>query len=659
MNALVQLSSLPPCRAIGPSGAPRMQIVPLSDTVSAAFFDLSAAQRPARAAISARSGAASLCLPLVSTRLPLGRGGCREVVLLRLPAGTLIRDGLWLTQDALPLAELDPDALQSPLTDPLALIDGLAPEGAHRLVRVLLTTGLSLFGTPSFGGFQALLGPLLGQVAPAPLPLRTWCPLGRRAALASYAVPEGIEAGRLGDFVCVGRRAVRRLAGVAAEGETVGEERLLHLYLPEGAEREGTLVALSPAPLRLAGPTAGTPCRPAAAWFARRSPPVRRRMRKRLARLAEGDARAAALWAELAVPAEEHPSARIHHLSATPAGLFFVIAVEDRHALLAGLVLESGETAQRVPLARPVHHPRHGRLQIGFAGGLEGREPGEAVTIFLLYRSGRMRSAGRVSPGAFPTLMPPILDPLPPEEVAPALAAALGDAVPRRAGRRAALVAVAAPAVPVRTALVVTLGAALDYPFALAASLGGRLDVSLILHHPDPDAVALMRGIGQEIAAIHGIGVSVADLSGPALLPSERMRALLGAVEAPVAVCLGEDALPDAPDWLARMEAALDGEAATLAAARVRDRGGLGPDGAEVSTACLGLNRAARALLRAMPLGTVGAAGDVARLIGALREGGGLVETEVVEATAFDPAPAPPEMLRLADARLVEKDAGR
>ncbi|MBL3570280.1 hypothetical protein BV509_18460 [Rhodovulum sulfidophilum] len=619
-----------------PARRHRLQVVPLSDAVAAAFFDSPADApddaRHGQGPISARSGDDVLCLPQIASQLARAGGGQRHVTLLGLPARRLCRDGLRVLRDGETLAEIDPMALQSPLVDPLALMAGLSPDGGRRLLRLLLTTGLSLFGKGSVDGFRDVIAQLLESLTPASLPLRAWCPVGQSAAVASYLLPRGLTADGFTDLVVVSRQRVRRLSGFEIDVETSGTGaaagRLLHVFLPQGLPVDSTLVALSDAPLRLAGPARRQPGRPLGPWLARRTPRLRQRMRDRLARLSERDDSAAALLAEIACPEADRPTARAERLMATPHGLFYILALSDPRRLLTGIALASGDATAELPLGRPLHHPRLGRLQVGFLPGIAGFEPGEEAALSLLYRSGHRARAGTARIDALPATLPPVLEALPAADLAPVLASVLGDALPARPRIAAELLPVGAPERPQRSALIVALDGSLDYPHALAATLGDASETGLILHHRDPDAVPALRRIAADLHAVHGIGVEIADLPRRDLLPAERVRAILAAVTAPVSILLAQDTLPEGADWLANWVADLDRPGPALGGAILMNHDGTLRDGLTAGTdparllpeACLGLNAAARARLLASPLRVPGIGADMALLAAALRQ---------------------------------------
>lgn len=642
----------PDFRPVTPNPHPRLQLVPLAEDFVAAFFDTPDADAVATSQLAAWSGDEALCLPLLGTRLARADGGLRYVFFLARPSRELCRRGLWIARGDRPLAEIDPTALQSPVVDALALLVGLAPDGERRLLRALLTTGQSLFGDRAFTGIRDIVTQLLERLAPPPLPLRAWCPVGRKAAVASYTLPRDLDPGALGmpgarrsdpsaarifdTLVSVGPGGARRLAGVEADVEIRGDDRLLHVFLPGGAAPDSTLVALSDTPLRLAGPTADQRQRPLGPWLLKRTPPVRRQMRRRLDGLAVGDASARALLAEISCPETARPEVVPHLVTACAAGLFFIASVRDPHRLLSKLLLRTPEGDRLLPLARPLHHPRLGPVQVGFVPQAPGDAfacaPGDTAELFALYRSGRTTRIADVTLEPMPQDLPGLLEDLPAGEVAPVLAAALAGALGERPPVAAELIEVAPGHDASCLILVVELDASLDYPFALAAALAGRRDVTLVLHHPDRRILPALRALGEELNAVHGIGVALVAFASDDVLPAERVRAAIGCAPAGPVIVLAGDALPANGPWLEGWLSVLSQPGPVLAGPAVTDHDLAGSDtgtGAVETDmplpdarAC-GLNDAARAVFAELPLRMATRAGDLAQLARYLRRSGG------------------------------------
>lgn len=666
MNSIPSFPSLAfPSPAGRPGGqqANALRTVQLADTLTAAYYDSPAEAQPHGGRLTASVGDEPLCLPLIVTRLARSPGGLRHVFLLDVPVRRLCREGLTILRDEAPLAEIDPMALQSPVVDALALLAGLAPEGARRLLRLLLTTGVSLFGKGGQHGVGEIVTRLLETVTPPSLPLQAWCPIGTAAAVASYGLPHGLPAEGFREVVAVEPGRLRRIGGVQADVEVAGDARRLHLFLPAEIPAPSTLVALSDPPLRLAGPSERQPARPLGAWLARRSPRIRAVTRARLVRLAETHPGAAALVDEIACPAPDLPSARIHHLIRTPGGLFYAIGLADSHGLVRGFVARAGEATVALPLGRMAPHPRAGRIQLGFAAIPEPGGADEPVELSLLYRSGRLTRVGSTRPEPLTAVLPDFLAALPAEEVAPPLAAALADAIPARRLRPATLHRVAQSVPSPAVHLVVEVGACPDHLHALAASLEGRRDVVLVLHHRSAEAMAMLRGLAGEVHAVYGLGVEIALPAGRDLMPAERLRAVLAGLTAEATILLSRDTLPEGAGWLDPWLARLAGPAPRIARPLLRHAdGSLGPagiEGAALPEACIGLNAAARAALLRQPLVVPGAAADLQLLAARLGSGSDSVprpgDPELL-ATVHAAAEPVPEAIRLAEARLLARE---
>lgn len=635
----------------------RLQLVPLADDLVAAFFDAPGHESVVTSQLAAWSGDEALCRPLLGTRLARRDGGLRYVFFLARSSRDLCRRGLWIARDEAPLAEIDPSALQSPVVDALALVVGLSPEGEARLLRALLTTGLSLFGDRAFPGIRDIVLQLLERLAPPALALRAWCPLGGTAAIASYTLPRDLAAEPIGSLVAIGSGSAQLLPGVETDVETLGDDRLLHLFLPRGLKPGTTLVALSETPLRLAGPAPAQRQRPLGPWLQRRSPPVRRRTLARLDRLAAADATAAALLAEANCPDRARPEVVPQLVSCTSAGIFYIVALRDPRRLLANLLLRTGQGDILLPVGTPLHHPRLGPIQLGYARATQDCAPGDRAEIFALYRSGRMTRVGELALDPLPAEVPPLLNDLPDAAVAPALAAALADSLRDRPDVPGEVIEIAAPEAAADVTLLVELDGALDYPFALAASLAGHRRLTLMLHHPDPRARAALTAIGEELHAIYGFGVALFDIAEEGLKPAERLRAALAHVPTDAAVVLSGDVLPERRPWLGPWLDRLAKPGPVLAAAATighdagpGERVAADPDETDFTRA-FGLNAAARQLLASMPLRVSGREADIADLAATLRTaaGAGAVQHQTVAMIAHARPPRRPGALDLAE----------
>jgi hypothetical protein len=199
---------------------------------------------------------------VVSTRLPLRRGGHRHVLLVGQGAERLARSACRLTLDGAPVAGTNPDWLQSPLVDPAELIEGLTDEGGRRLLKLTLTTGASLLGSGRTPGYGAAVRRLLRLLATPELSPVSVCALGPAGRILSYRMPVGrtpiVEA-----LAALTEDRVTRLSGFSVQVEAHPRGALLHLHAP-AAPDEGLLVGLGTSRWRWAPPV-----RPAAVALAR------------------------------------------------------------------------------------------------------------------------------------------------------------------------------------------------------------------------------------------------------------------------------------------------------------------------------------------------------------------------------------------------------
>ena len=150
---------------------------------------------------------------------------------------------------------IDPNWLQSPITDVAALFEGLTDDGRHRLLRLFLTTGASLLGrgaTAGFAGSAHRLLELLGLRRADPL---GWCRIGTSARIVTYRRTARLR-----------RRTARRAGSAFRDGDEpryrqpshrralCADGVLLHVFVAGQAPAGCALVAIlgaSPVALRL------------------------------------------------------------------------------------------------------------------------------------------------------------------------------------------------------------------------------------------------------------------------------------------------------------------------------------------------------------------------------------------------------------------------
>lgn len=669
-----------PLAEAGPRPTP-LRVVPLSETLSAAYFDGTEELTVHGAELVGTTGSEALERPLITTQLARSEAGSRNLFLLSRSARSLCRDGLEICHDGYPVAAIDPMTLQSPIVDPLALMTGLSPEGGRRLLKLLLTTGLSLFGQKAFEGFRDIVTQLLASLTPSTLRLQAWCPIAATACVASYALPRNADANGFTELVLLEAGQVQRVSGFAVDLETTPDgERLMHLTLPLVLQPGAMLVALSDTPIRLAGPETAQSARPLGPWLERRSGPIRRRVRSKLQDLARRDTTAAALLDEIACPPADRPQAIARFLASTPDGLFYAISLRDPRDLLQRMVIGTHGANCSIPVGRPLHHPRFGPLQVGFLRGNTEAISDGSTELSLHYRTGRLSHAGPVEikplSEGLPDALIATLEDLPAQYVYGALAQAYSEALVLRRPARAERIAVHDGAQTASCCLVVEVGGSLDYPHALMTALRGARNICVLLHHADPAATPLLMRLAEEIHAVHGVETAVAAQTAADLHPSERLRAVLASVTTPNCILLAEDALPLGSEWLVRWMARLTEDGSPQLAGgillnhdnTIRHSGGrVSVDGTAAplqgdlnykdlvargvralesdlfSASCLGLNAPARALLANLPLRTPGADGDLSRLAQSVRKATGVatIHTDLALAAHAIPKTTP------------------
>ncbi len=526
------------------------RVVALSERQAAIFFDLDARALPPRPRIVALSDGVPFSGSVVVTRLAREDGARRHVLLIARAAAEICAASIVIKTTGTAVARIDPMALQSPLVDPLAMIAGLSEAGRLRLLKLLLTTGASLFGKGELGGFGVLVGQLVESLS-APLPLSAACPVGRAAVALSWRLPIGTALPEPRDLCILHDGRAKRLTQFDAFEEKAGGAQILHLLvsrpLPEGAE----LIVLGERPVRLCGPRADA-TRSLSGWLERRNAETRAKALDWLDGLAEGDAQVASLRDELACPPGVEPRIGVVHLSETPAGLLYLLSVDDPRDQLVGLrIAAAGETVD-VDCGELEWHATAGHVVTGFAP-LTGRSGG-AVSIAPVYRSGRVGASVQARPEVFDGCVPEAFEGLAVAVAAPALARAIPAAMRARPVRRRRVKEFSAmPAAP-RLALLISAGEAPEHLHAVLARLamepGGR-KVEVVVVHGDGPATEMVRQTVETLSLVHRIGLRLVSVAGEAFM-SERLRAALAETRAPAVLALGPGCVPDGAGWLAR-----------------------------------------------------------------------------------------------------------
>ncbi len=545
MNIRADLS-LVPAPAVLPATMPRLvgaRIVPLADGVAALIFD-ETAPAPGRQRLDALIDGRPLRRAAVATELDLRCGGRRRVLMIGTGADDLARRYVTLTLAGRPAALADPGWLQPPVVEPTALIDGLADAGRRRLLKLLLTTGASLFGPGGCDGFARAVHQLLDLTGVRAAEPASWCRLGSRARVLSYLLPAGTADPGVTELIALGADRFARIAGVEIRLERLARGVALHVHLPVAVPAGAELVGLGEVPVLLRAPGAEAVPRPLVPWLSRREASVGRWLRERNAAEAEGDPAAAVLAAELRHAATP-PELRLCHLSATPKGVLHALEIEDPNGLVRALRLERGGAALDLPLPEAAVRTRRTVLLAGFAPLARARGLDDTARLRLVYRSGRVQTVQAGPLAQYSGEVPARFTAAPAAVAAARLSA-------ERAPTGCRVTTIGSESAAPRLALVIDAAGGPDLLRARAAMLHrerGAGRVELVHHLADgPAAETVLRTLC-EIEVTFGLATTVVTLAEGAW-PSERLRAALGAVRAEAALVLGAEVLPAQPGWL-------------------------------------------------------------------------------------------------------------
>lgn len=529
--------NIPLERTLFPSGPRRSPqplgeatAIPLGDSLTAVFFDR-AAGRPGR--LAAEQDGLPLPRPFVAAELGLRPGGVRHVLFVPQGLGTLLSRHLVLRLGDLPAAEIDPAWLQLPQDDLPALTAQLSPQGTARLLRVMLTTGASLFAGEAQAGLARAI-PRLMDICAIP-------------ALAPVARTEIAER-TLISYAPTGLSGPPSAAAVIRDGFLIPlrhsdcflDGGLLHLLLPAGSAPE-QIVALADAPLRLAAPDAAPRRLSALAWIHARPKPCRDWLFDRL-----GDT-AAALEQELAGNQAE-PAIAVRHLSGLSAGLLHLLILQDPARLVRKVILERrGQTAELTPL-----HGADGTAVLAGLADLPGGAGGDSCRIRVLHRSGRLRTLAEAPVTPFDGTVPAAF-----ADAWAAGAPVLHPLAEARAGfSRAAPPSAVQHFGPTQTCglrIVTAIGGSADLIRARAAMIlaeAPSTPVEVVCTMADGPLAQAARQALAQTAAIYGIAHRLVLLPDCAT-ESERLCAALAQAQDLPALVLGGDVLPQDPGWLA------------------------------------------------------------------------------------------------------------
>lgn len=560
-------------------------IVPIGEGIAGIMFDMGGDAGPQPSAamrLSAFLDGEPVRGPMISTRLDLRGGGERHLLLLRRPAHALADRRIELLLGGQPAAAIDPTWLQSPLCDGADAIEGLSDRGRRRLLRLFLTTGISLFGLEGAAEFSSAatrLMDLLGLRAIAPA---AWSPLGSGGRIVSYRMAAAIDPRLVGELVSLSAGSVVRAPGCQLIAETRGDACLLHVFMRRPPLAGAALVGLGENPVHLSGPEAGQAPQPLHSWLERRDDATRRWACGLVEAEAPRDPAAAALLRELRHGGGAEPGVTLRHLSGTAEGLLYAMELADPHRLIRAIRFERGEAAVELDLAaqaRPQDTP-----VIGFARLPRGSWIDDACRIRLAYHSGRLRTVHEGRPDVFSGRTPRSF-----------AWAAAADAVEALAAARltmdrpdaAAFVEDfgAAQARP-ELSIVAPVGADLDLIRVRAAKLfaEGGAGVELVYHAAAGARAAAARGAIADAAAVYGAPHRLVTF-GKSSDPASRMLAALDAARGTAALLLGSEVLPMGRGWLEQWRRAM-GRGDAIVGGTL-----LGIDGAVVDAGACGSGR--------------------------------------------------------------------
>ncbi len=637
----------------------QIRIVPLGPDRAAVYYPVPAAFSRA-GPLAVRLGQGALVGPFAATTLELAAGR-RQVVLLGIGAERLLREGLTLAQDGQTIARLTPEMLQSPLASPLALIAGLSQPGAARLLRLLLTTGVSLFGAGAHPDFHALAEHLLAILPVTDLALVSVRAVGRRGCLLSCRGPDG--PGQPAAIVLLeGTRVQAQRSARVLAGSGAGR---LDLFLPKLPAPGATLLVLGPHPLRLAIP----PDRPRplglAGWFRRAAPPLQAEVLALVDGLSPEDTVARAQAAEVRCPREALPQLTLKAAALTESGLIYALAVRDPQGLLSAVRIGFGAAGPSVVfrLKAPVLHPDWGPVHLGHVAlgpapagsvpALRGSPRLDAVTA-----SGRIVPQGRVAIPLFDGTLPEGLKRFRAEAAVEATAAALIDFFAHRSALRVAFHDFGEPPDTPRLRILVPFDGFPDLLCAAVTALAVEsrpAGIEAIVLPAQASRAERLGPLLEDLHAVTGIALRLALPDRPCH-EAELLRAVLAKSDAAETILLPAGAvLPAKPGWLARWRRRLAASASPrllTALPGAAPAGGVRP-ATGGTPVWVGFNRAAAASLIASPLRTASRQGDLACLATILGPGSVAVERRSgIGVLAGRPGQDP--SLEAAEARIAE-----
>lgn len=518
-------------------------LVALAPRVSAAYFDRPASGGP-RERLVAKQDGAPIPKPFIAGTFELRSGGVRHVLLMARGLDEVLSRPLTLHLDDKIAAGLDPEWLQPPVADLAALVEGLTEGGRAKLLRMLLTTGASLFlaaaGPALIGSFRAIME--ISDLVPIAPVFATG--FGAQTVL-SYPAPGAGGLAAQADVVVLAPERPALLRKVAL----VQDSQHLHIHLPPAAQ-DCEVVLFGDQPVRLAPPPAQMRRLPAPVWIEGRTAAVRDWLLEQILTVSRKDPGAANALRELR-PGAVEPHLVLRHLSVTRTAMLHAFDLADPQGLVRSVILERDGQRAELPATCGVD----GAGLIAGVSALPGRADGsELYRILLLHHSGRLREVARGVVEIFDGTLAPEFAAVWREhadrtEFEKALACACLGAIrpPMRQERRS----FGTPPRPPALRLVTSLGDSVDMLHARAAMIfvergASRVEVVCTLSE-GPLAAAARRAV-EEVVAVYGIAHTVVSLPATASA-AEHLQAALAEGAGP-ALVLDENVLPAGPGWL-------------------------------------------------------------------------------------------------------------
>ncbi|MEP0961392.1 MAG: hypothetical protein ABJQ70_16310 [Roseobacter sp.] len=535
------------------------KVASLSDDRCALFYDADALPGNIGARLTVSIGSIAQISPVMISRLPLIGGGQRSVILLQTNGDDLQKQKVKISRGPEIVAQIDPHTLQSPLVDQLSLLSGLSEEGQSRFLRVLLTTGPSLFKNDaqtggSLNGFEKIITQLLASLSAGGMALHSFRSLGTDARLLIYFLPKGHDIPKINDLVQVTDDRVQRVSNFTVTTHPTAGGTAVHLVLSQSLKSNATLISISDNPLRLEGPGKHNELRPLQPWLDSQPAPLKSYLTGVLKRLCPDDPLAFNLYQELRCPAESQPELKIMYAACCGDGLLYVLKAQDPRGLLGSARWVCGGKEIDVPLDRQVWHSTLGDIHVGFVHGFDLADTLE--NSFELWGVLNSRRAFRVvsfQPENFSGQIPQIFEQIESQSVDGMLGQAVAAAVRDRPAPAATVDWFGARRNECETALVLFVDQMLDYPRAFLTLLAREPSFersTTFLVGSDPARRPALRRLAEDLNAVTSCSIAVVCLEAQAL-PSEGLRASLTQVKAATTMIFHRTCLPKGRGWLA------------------------------------------------------------------------------------------------------------